>query len=250
MKLNEFNKSPSIVSKRALKEHYNVKLPLNRMSLSETSKMLRKVRSLIAEARSSSVSHKRERDPSYMKLVFMEQALVHHYGNLKAMPAYNQRIVVENEEVQKSQVILSAQELADSIQKMIEDVSDMLVKELPAITDGVNNEIGANEGSQFNSQMSEALTTLQSALTQAKTGVDSAIGVVTGQGGMDMEMPGEEGAEGMPDMGDEEMGQEEMGDEEMDMGDEEMDMGDEDMGGPMPEEEPEDEGSDVGRELR
>jgi hypothetical protein len=241
MKLNEFNKSPSIVTKRALKEHYDVKLPLNRMNLSETSKMLRKVRSLIAEAKSSSISHRREKDASYMKLVFMEQALVHHYGNLKAMPAYNQRIVVENEEVQKSQVILSAQELSDSIQKMIEDVSDMLVKELPAITDGVNNEIGANEGSQFNSQMSEALTALQSALTQAKTGVDGAIGVVTGQGGMDMEMPGEQGAEGMPDMGDEEMGDEEMAD-----------MGDEEMGGeaPMPEEEPDDEGSDVGRELR
>jgi hypothetical protein len=146
----------------------------------------------------------------------MEQALVHHYGELRAQPMYNSRIVVENEEVEKSQVVLAVKDMVDSVQKMVEEVSDMLVKELPAVIDSVNSEIGTNEGEQFSSQANESLTTLQAALTQAKTSLQAALGVVTGQGGgFGMDAP-EMGAE-MPAMGAPEMGAEmpDMGGEEM-----------------------------------
>ena len=135
----------------------------------------------------------------------MEQALTHHYGELKALPMYNTRMVVENEEVEKSQVILAAQEMVDSLQKMVEQVSDMLVKELPAVVDGVNSEVGTDQGQQFNTAVSGALSSLQGALTQAKAGIQGGLGIITGQGG------------GMADMGmDADMG---LGDESMaDMG--------------------------------
>lgn len=239
MKLKEFNKSPKITAQKALKEHFDINLPLKKMNLVETRNMLKKVRSLINESKQTIDSHHRENNSTYLKLVFMEQALSHHYGELKTLPMYNTRIVVENEEVQKSQVILAAQELADSIQKMVEDVSDMLVKELPAITDGVNNEIGTNEGSQFNSKMSETLTTLQQALNDARSGVTEAIGIMTGEGG-EMAMPGEE----EPDMSELPPEEDEMG---SDMG------GAEEFGAEQPEdmEEPElDTKPAVGRELR
>ena len=144
----------------------------------------------------------------------MEQALASHFATLKALPVYNQRIVVENEEVEKSQVILAAQEMVDSLQKMVEQISDMLVKELPAVVDGVNSEVGTNEGDSFNQQASEALSSLQGALTQAKAGLQGALGVITGQGGnMDMGMDDGMGAE--PEMGDEEFGGDMSDDSEM-----------------------------------
>jgi hypothetical protein len=181
MKLTEFNAKPAIVAKQALKEHFNTSFAVEKLGLYETKKMLQKVKGLINETKSKSISG--EQNPAYLKLVFMEQALTHHYGELKSIPMYNPRIVVENEEVEKSQVVLAAQEMVDSMQKMIEQVSDMLVKELPAVVDGVNSEFGTSEGEQFNSQVSEALTSLQAALTQSKTGLQGALGVVTGQGG-------------------------------------------------------------------
>ena len=64
---------------------------------------------------------------------------------------------------------------------MIENISDMLVKELPAVVDSVNSEIGTNEGEQFNGQATEALSTLGAALQQAKVGLQGAMNVVTGQ---------------------------------------------------------------------
>jgi hypothetical protein len=59
----------------------------------------------------------------------------------------------------------------------------MLVKELPALTDSVQSEIGVNESETFNQQVSEALTSLQAALTQSQTTLKSALNSITGQGG-------------------------------------------------------------------
>ena len=110
----------------------------------------------------------------------MEQALSKHFAEISLRKP---RIVVENEEVEKSQVVLAAQDLVDQVQKMVEEVSDMLVKELPALTDSVQSEIGVNEGQTFNQQVSEALTSLQAALTQSQTTLKSALNSITGQGG-------------------------------------------------------------------
>jgi len=237
MKLTEFNMKPSLVAKKALKENFNTNINLDNLSLYETSKMLRKVKGLMAEMKASDNAFTSEQNPSYMKLMFMEQALNHHYGDLKTQPMYNQRIVVENEEVEKSQVVLAANEMIDEMQKMIENVSDMLVKELPAVVDGVNAEIGTNEGEQFNSQVSEALTQLQAALTSSKSGLQSALGVITGQGG---------GFEGGMMGGAEEP---EMGADDLGLGDEETpDLGDE--GPELPEEPEEEPVPNVGRSTR
>lgn len=234
MKLTELNPNVS-AAKRALKENYNLPFKLDRMSLSETRSMLQKVRGLMSETRQSPSFYKSQNDPSYLKLVFMEQALATYFGQLRAQP--KPRIVLENEEVEKSQVVLAAQDMVDSVQKMLEQVSDMLVKEMPALIDSVQSEIGVNEAEQFSSQTTEALGSLTASLTQTKTALQGALNVITGQGG------------GMADPGAFDAGD----GEDMDMGDE---FGDEDieadMGDDMPpEEEPEEAPvAGVGRALR
>jgi len=239
MKLTEFNNKPTSNAKKALKEHFNTNLNVDGMGLYDTKRMLGKVKGLISEMKSTNKAS--EQSPAYMKLVFMEQALSHHYGDLKTLPMYNPSIVMENEEVEKSQVVLAANEMIDEMQKMIESVSDMLVKELPAVVQGVSSEFGTSESDQFEQQVTEALTSLQSALTQTKGGLKDALGLITGQGGgFNDEMGGAEG--GMGDMPEELPG---MGGEEPEMGD--------DLGGELPEQPPEEEepkNTNVGRSIR
>lgn len=107
----------------------------------------------------------------------MSQALKEHMSKFKAT-----RIIVENEEVQKSEVILAAQDMVNTVQKMIEEVNDMLVKELPALTDSIQSEIGVNESQTFNSSASEALSTLNSTLGQSKASLQTALNMLTGLG--------------------------------------------------------------------
>jgi hypothetical protein len=181
MKLTEFDNKKISTASRALNEHYSLPFNTKRMTVTETRSMLSKVRGLINETKSSTEFYQSQTSPSYMKLVFMEQALADHFNYLQSLP--KTRIVVENEEVEKSQVVLAAQDMVDQVQKMVEEVSDMLVKELPALTSGVQSEIGVNESESFNQQVTEALTALQAALTQSKGTLQSALNGITGQGG-------------------------------------------------------------------
>jgi hypothetical protein len=105
------------------------------------------------------------------------------------------RIVFENEEVEKSQVILAAQDMIDSVQKMYEDVNDMLVKELPALVDSIQSEIGANESDAFNQSAGQALTQLNAALQQAQMALKGSLGGLTGASEADAFAPPAEGGE-------------------------------------------------------
>lgn len=210
MKLQNFDSKKTAV--KALKENYNMNFNPSKLSLIDTKNMLKKVRKLAFEAKQSPKFYESQKKSNFMKLVFMEEALVEHYNHLMSMP--KTRIVVEASKVEESQVTLAAQELVDTVQKMIVDTSDIMVKELPALVQSIKSDIGANEGDQYSQKVNEALSNLASALTQAKTELESALGIVTGEGGegfQDAEMPdmdqqpemGMDQPEEMPDMGDE-----------------------------------------------
>ena len=173
------------VASKALKEHFSVDFNVSSLDRSKTRSMLNKVRGLINESKRSPEFHKAQENPAYLKLVFMEQALSQHMKVAKAP-----RIVVENEEVEKSQVILAAQDMIDTVQKMYEDVNDMLVKELPALVDSIQSEIGANESTSFSETAGGALTALNTALQEAQNTLKTALGGLTGQGSMDAFAPG------------------------------------------------------------
>lgn len=176
MKLNELDRTNT--AQAALKANFDVAFDASKLDRVQTQNMLSKVTGLIKEAKSRPDFYKNQTHPSYLKLVFMNQALTEHYNNFKSA-----RIVVENEQVEKSQVILAAQDMIDSIQKMIEEVNDMLVKELPALTDSIQSEIGVTESQSFNQSASQALTTLNQTLSQSKQGLQDALNQMTGVAG-------------------------------------------------------------------
>jgi len=206
MKLTDFDKKPVENAQRALKEHYGTNLDVKKLSYAQTRNMLTKVRSLMSESRVQKDFYESQNSPAYLKLVFMEQALSKHFDVLASR---RPRIVTENEEVEKSQVVLAAQDLVDSVQKMTEEVSDMLVKELPALVNSIQSEIGVQESETFNQQVTEALTTLQATLTQSKGTLQQALNSITGQGGM---LGGDEMGAPADDMGAEPMPGDEMAD--------------------------------------
>lgn len=193
MKLNDLDRKD--VAQKALKESFGVKFDASKLNKPATRAMLSQVRGLIKEAKSSPEFYHNQTQPTYMKLVFMEQALINHWEQLNTS---RPRIVFENEEVEKSQVILAAQDMVDSLQKMIEQVNDMLVKELPALVDSIENDVGVNESVQYNQQATAALQALNQALPQAKEQMKAALGGLTGGATMDTAalggMPGPEAA--------------------------------------------------------
>lgn len=203
MKLTDFDKKT--YASKALEEQYKVNFDVSNMDMISTKSMLKKVRTLAMEAKQSSDFYKSTPSQAYMKLVFMEQALVTHYNELASRP--RPQIVVENEKIEESQVYLAAQDMVDSVNKMLEDVGEMQVKELPALVDSIESEIGVNESQTFQEQVGAQLDTLSAALKEAQGALKAAVGQLTGVGGgfdagpeMGTELPPAGGEEEMTDV--------------------------------------------------
>jgi hypothetical protein len=114
----------------------------------------------------------------------------------------------EASEVQQAQVVLASQDMVDQVQKMSEQISAMQFKDLPALVGQISNEVGVEQSVQFNTDATAALSGLLQNLQGAKTQLESALGVVTGQApqvpgvdmdadtGLDTELPAELPASG------------------------------------------------------
>jgi hypothetical protein len=79
--------------------------------------------------------------------------------------------------------------MVDQVQKMSEQVSAMQFKDLPALVDQIKNEVGTDQAMQFNTDATAALAGLLQNLQRAKTQLEAALGVVTGQAPV---VPGED----------------------------------------------------------
>lgn len=88
----------------------------------------------------------------------------------------------EASEVQQAQVVLASKDMVDQVQKMLEQVTAIQYKDLPALVDQINSEVGQAQGQQFNNDATAALSGLTQNLQGAKQQLEAALGVVTGQG--------------------------------------------------------------------
>ena len=189
--------------------------------------MLTRVRSLIKEHRSQPSFHTSEQNPSYMKLVVMEQGLaaklreadvaaggvstpadMQKQAAAMALQQQQRKKQIQDQikqkqqelqmlqkqltqpmsesrltesEVQQAQVVLASQDMVDQVQKMIEQVTSMQFKDLPALVDQVKTQMGPDQAMKFNQEVTTALTGLTQNLQGSKTQLDAALGVVTGQ---------------------------------------------------------------------
>jgi hypothetical protein len=209
--------------------------------------MLTRVRGLISEHRRQPAFHSSEKNPAYLKLVMMEQALTSRLSEQDVAPATGQapagqtpqqaaalqaqqqvqkrkqiqdqmreldkqkqelqkqlamaesrhslRRKLKESEVQQAQVVLASQDMVDQVQKMIEQVTSMQFKDLPALVDSIKNEVGVDQAQQFNADATAALAGLTQNLQGSKGQLETALGVVTGQA------PAVPGADATPDMG-------------------------------------------------
>lgn len=236
---------------KTLKTRLGDNIAFDRLSEDRTRGMLQKVRGLLKEYKSSVSRHFGERNPDYLRLVMMEQALSSRLsefnsqmGAMKAASATGaqgsmlnkamqnavagkaldptqrqamqamaggldkvmsdpqqatrlqqmlkqasnsevaetkKKRIVKESELQQAQVVMAAQDMVDQLQGMLEDISAMQFKDLPALTAAIKNDMGVEQATQFQADATAALTTLLSAIQQGKTQMEAAQGVLTGQ---------------------------------------------------------------------
>ena len=126
-----------------------------------------------------------------------EQKMVQGAALSVAMTAETRRRTgrrLAESEVQQAQVILASQDMVDQVQRMIEQVTSIQFKDLPALVDQIRNEIGYDQATKFNADATAALGGMVQNLQQSKIQLETAMGTVTGQAPV---VPGE----AAPDVG-------------------------------------------------
>jgi hypothetical protein len=279
MKLQELEtKTKAQQSQRVLESYFGQSLAIDNITTAQAKKMLGRVRGLIREHRQTTGFHTSEKDPAYLKLIVIEQALEARVkesspgaapgmamaqnanrpqapgaqdidpqstmaGVRKMAAATGQqnkasvlgkaldtavqgkplnpmqrqelgkqlgglqkaisnpqtanrlqqmlktataesrlgRRLREASELQQAQVVLAAQDMVDQIQGMVEDISAMQFKDLPALVNSIRNDIGMDQAQQFNNDVTAALQGLIQGLQGTKTQLESAQGILTGQ---------------------------------------------------------------------
>jgi hypothetical protein len=117
-----------------------------------------------------------------------EQKMVQGAALSAAMTAETRRRTgrrLAESEVQQAQVILASQDMVDQVQKMVEQVTSLQFKDLPALVDQIRNQIGYEQATKFNADATAALGGMVQNLQTSKTQLESAMGTVTGQAPVD-----------------------------------------------------------------
>ena len=267
MKLQELAASPTKQAAKVFESYFGGRIRLDTISRRQTRDLLGRVRGLVKEHRKTPEFHQSEKNPTYLKLIMLEQVLTKkmHEQVATAMQsgtvaptatvstqsgaqsaalasaqqaerkkaiqaqiqvkekeiadlrqAMNNPAMVaamenrkhnrlyrrlQESEIQQAQVVLAAQDMVDRVQKMLEDVTSMQFKDLPALCDQVKNEVGVEQSVQFNADANAALGGLVQNLQASKQQLEQALGVVTGQSsGVPPAMDALGGA-GLPDDG-------------------------------------------------
>ena len=103
--------------------------------------------------------------------------------------------ILSESEVQQAQVILAAQDMVDRMQKMLEEITSMQFKDLPALSGSIQTTIGTTEAQAFNNAAGQSLAVLVDAIQAAKVEMETAQGTMTG---VEPVVPGQEEVAGTP----------------------------------------------------
>jgi len=88
---------------------------------------------------------------------------------------------LDESDIEQAQVVLAAKDLVDRVQKMIEDISEVQYKELPALVDQTRTDLGTSEAESLNKNMGSALDQLMQTLQDVKEQMNNGLSVLTGE---------------------------------------------------------------------
>jgi hypothetical protein len=174
-----------------MESRFGFKLDLDRLTYAKAKQLSALVNENLQRIRHSFGVHTAERNPKYMELLMIRESLGKWMRE-------NQNLM--ESEMGKSEAILAAKDMVDSIQDMVEKVSKMQVEQLPALIDTIRDQIGMAEADQFKQAMGQLLTTISQELGTARETADSSARALAGEdmtgGGMGMGLggPGDMGA--------------------------------------------------------
>jgi hypothetical protein len=194
MNLKELNPQSSAKKmNRVMESRFGFSIDYSKLTLEKASRLNRSVVENINKIRSTYGTHKTETNPKYMELLMVREALGRWIAEHRQL----------NEgEMGKSEAILAAKDMVDSIQDMLEKVSKMQVEQMPALIDTIRDQIGNEQADAFKNSVGQLLAGMLDSMTQAREQADGAARQLAGEqmAPTGMAMPAPAGIPAGPEM--------------------------------------------------
>ena len=126
----------------------------------------------ITQIKKSFGAHTAEKNGKYMELMLVKEGLDKWMGSEQGL---------FESEMGRSEAVLAAKDIVDSIQDMLEKISKVQNEQVPALIDTIRDQIGSEQAEAFKGAISPTLTELYTALSQARETSDTSVRVLSGE---------------------------------------------------------------------
>ena len=197
MRLTEMGVKPSAKKiNKVMESRFGVQIDYDNLSFPKAYALARGLTENLNKIKHSHGVHVAEKNPKYMELLMVREGL-HRW-----MVENKQQLILESE-MGKSQAILAAKDMVDSIQDMLEEVSKMQNEQMPALLDTIRDQIGMEQADAFKASVEPLLANMTQQLSAARSTADDAARALAGEpvaqpmgmgaptGGMPGQMPGQ-----------------------------------------------------------
>jgi len=221
MKLFELDAPKNKRVASVMSSHFGKTVDFDSVTVQEARAMLPRIKKMISEHRKTPKFHSSEKNPAYLELVMLEQALqskVEEQENIpvdmddpktqsvldklnrgQSLTTDEQEIAnavaaqsddsqisesvqqINESDIEQAQVVLAAKDLVDRVQKMIEDVSEVQYKDLPALVDQTRTDLGTSEAEALQKHISPALDKIMQTLQSSKEEMNTGLAALTGE---------------------------------------------------------------------
>jgi hypothetical protein len=157
---------------RVLESRFGFAIDFDHLTYGKALRLKKELSEGLAQIRKSHGVHVSERNPKYTELMLVKEGLDHW---LKS-----ERGLFEGE-MGRSETVLAAKDMVDSMQDMLEKVSRMQNEEMPSLIDTIRDQIGSQEADGFKAVVAPLLANLYQALTGGRDEVDTAVRALAGE---------------------------------------------------------------------
>lgn len=175
MRLTEMGVKPSAKKiNKVMESRFGIKIDYANLDFPKAYKLARGLTESLNQIKGSHGVHVAEKNPKYMELLMIREGL-HRW-----MVENKQQLITESE-MGKSQAILAAKDMVDSIQDMLEDVSKMQNEQMPALLDTIRDQIGMEQADAFKASVGSLLANMVDQLGSARESADQAARALAGE---------------------------------------------------------------------
>ena len=173
---------------KVMESRFGIKIDYANLDFKRAYVLARGLTESLEQIKRSHGVHVAEKNPKYMELLMVREGL-HRW-----MVENKQQLIMESE-MGKSQAILAAKDMVDSIQDMLEEVSKMQNEQMPALLDTIRDQIGMEQADAFKAAVEPLLGNMVQQLGSARSTADDAARALAGEQvaqpmGMGMGTPG------------------------------------------------------------